>query len=510
MTTRQIWVLLFTAVLAAGCRTASEQLMAEPDAANATPSVSVRAPAVAGTFYPADPETLRAKIAAYLAMAEVPETSGDIIGLMAPHAGYDYSGPVAGYAFKAIQGREYDTVVLIGISHNQNVPTGGAITSYDAWRTPLGLVQVDDELRQRLLAASDRFHIADGPHAYEHSLELELPFLQTVLGDFTFVPIAMTDASEQNTSALAEAIVQAVGERRALILGSTDMSHYPIAAEATRVDTEMLQTIATFDPAQVYATDEKLLAEGVPNLHCTLCALGPLIVTMKAARALGAERAEVLNYSNSAVTARRTADRCVGYGAAAFIGQWRAAPTPTGELNQAQQQFLLNLARETIRQHLATGQAAVDTDDPIMRQRRAVFVTLNRNGRLRGCIGQLTARHPLARAVQEAAASAATQDRRFSPVTLDELDEIHIEISVLSPMMKVNDPSEIEVGTHGVLVVQGPRRGVFLPQVAVEQGWDRETMLSELCAQKAGLAPDAWQRGAELYVFTAQIFGEHE
>ncbi len=513
-------VLIAVIMLGAGCRPNSDQ---PPAAANSSPvaTTSVRAPVVAGPFYPADPEQLRAKVSAFLALAEPPEVSGDIIGLMAPHAGYDFSGGAAGYAFKAIQDQEYDTVILIGPSHRQTVPTGAALSSHDAWRTPLGTVPVDVELRQQLLAASNRFNIADGPHASEHCLEVELPFLQTVLSDFKILPIVMTDFSKQNTAALAEALVRVVGGRKVLIVASTDMSHYPAAAEAERVDTAMLKAIATLDPDQVYAADEKLLGEGVADLHCTLCGLGPLVVTMKVAQALGADRAEVLRYSNSAQVEPQTATRCGGYGAVAFVGTRRPGPAQeqveqpasatAEELNEAQQQFLLKLARSTIKEHLATGHtAALETDDPAMHEQRAVFVTLHKAGRLRGCIGQIIARAPLIEAIQDAAISAATQDRRFPPVTSDELGEIDLEISVLSPMTKVDDPETIEVGKHGVLVVQGARQGVFLPQVAVEQGWDRETMLTELCAHKAGLAPDAWKGDATLYVFTAQVFGEHE
>ncbi len=513
--------LIAVVLLGAGCRPNSEQPPAE---ANSSPvaTTSVRAPVVAGSFYPADPEQLRAKVSTFLALAKPPALAGDIIGLMAPHAGYDFSGGVAGYAFKAIQDREYDTVILIGPSHRQTVPTGAALSSHNAWQTPLGTVPVDVELRQQLLAASDRFNIADGPHAYEHCLEVELPFLQTVLSDFKILPIVMTDFSKQNTAALAEALVQVVSGRKVLIVASTDMSHYPAAAaEAQRVDTAMLKAIATLDPDEVYAADEKLLGEGVADLHCTLCGLGPLVVTMKVAQALGADRAEVLRYSNSAQVEPQTATRCVGYGAVAFVGTRRsgpvqgeaeASPKPTTEeLNEAQQQFLLKLARSTITEHLATGHTApCQTEDPVMHEQRAVFVTLHKAGQLRGCIGQLVARAPLIEAVQDAAISAATQDPRFPPVTSNELGEIDIEISVLSPLTAVDDPETIEVGKHGVLVIQGSRQGVFLPQVAVEQGWDRETMLTELCAHKAGLAPDAWKGDATLYVFTAQVFGEHE
>jgi len=507
MLTKVIRILLVAVAVIGGlgCRPSTEQPKRTDYPAH---PVSVRLSAVAGPFYPANPEELRSTIADFLAEAEVPKLSGDVIALMAPHAGYRYSGSVAAHAFKVIKASGYDTIVLIGLSHRYPVSAGGAISGKDYWRTPLGRVPVDDELCRRLAAASDSLQIDDAPHRREHSLEVELPFLQTVLSDFTIVPILMTDFSSENTSRVAEAITTALDQRKVLIVASTDMSHYPPAEQAERVDRVMLQAIATCDPAEVYATDEKLMTEGVPNLHCTLCALGPLVVAMKVAKSLGADQARVLKYSNSAQADPTTANRCVGYGAVAFVDTDQAT---TGKLDQAQQQFLLKLARDTIQAHLAGNKAPPgDTDDPAMHQQRAVFVTLQKHERLRGCIGQLVACQSLIDAVRDAAISAATQDPRFPPVTSEELDSIAIEISVLSPLREVEDPSEIEVGKHGVIVSQGRRHGVFLPQVATEQSWDRETMLTHLCADKAGLPPDAWRSGATLQVFTAQVFSEHE
>ncbi len=182
-----------------------------------------------------------------------------------------------------------------------------------------------------------------------------------------------------------------------------------------------------------------------------------------------------------------------------------------GELNTQQQRVLLDLARRTIEQYVTDRSVPeLPEGDPAFSAERAVFVTLHKDGQLRGCIGGLEAQHPLAEAVRSSAVSAATQDPRFPPVSPDELDDIEIEVSVLSPLEKVESPDEIVVGLHGVMVSDGMRRGVFLPQVAPEQGWDRETMLSYLCAHKAGLPADAWKAGADLYVFTTQVFSEED
>ena len=183
----------------------------------------------------------------------------------------------------------------------------------------------------------------------------------------------------------------------------------------------------------------------------------------------------------------------------------------TGELNEQQQKTLLRLARETIAQYARDRNVPeVPSGEPAFEAPRAVFVTLHKRGMLRGCIGSLEARLPLAEAVRSSAVSAAFGDPRFPAVTAGEVDDLEIEISVLSPMRRVESADEITVGEHGVVVSQGMRSGVFLPLVATEQGWDRETMLNCLCAHKAGLPEDAWRRGCDLSVFTTQVFSEEQ
>jgi len=493
-----------------------QQAVAQPSPVVET--TSVRYACRAGQFYPGDAETLAAAVKGYVAAAKVPELSGDVIAVLAPHAGYEFSGPVAGYSYALLQGGGYDTVILVGPSHQGMPESGAALSPDDLWETPLGKVPVNQEINEKLLAANSRFAMNEAAHADEHSLEVQLPFLQTVLGEFSIVPIVFSDFDPGNTQPLAEAIAAVAGEKT-LLVASTDLSHYPSAEDCSKVDRKILHAITSLDAQTVYATDRALLARGTPNLFCTCCGLGPVVTVMTAAKLLGADKAELLHCANSADAEPRTAGRCVGYGAVAFIGERKAAmpASESGaasgvELNEKQQQYLLNLARTTIENHLeGKPLPQIATDDPMVREERAVFVTLTKQGELRGCIGQIMARYPLGEAIQEAAVSAAVRDFRFAPVTREELDKLHIEISVLSPMQRVDTYTDIVVGKHGVVVKCGDRSGVFLPQVAPEQGWDRDQMLQALCSHKAGLPPDAYKEpGTELYVFTAQVFGEPE
>ena len=512
-------VLVLVCVVGCARNTGSQPALAQPDeTAKTGAATSIRPPAVAGQFYTDDPTRLAAEVKAFIEAADTPDIAGDIIGLIAPHAGYTYSGAVAGYSYAPLQGRSYTTVIIVGPSHRGIPLAGAALSSREFWETPLGKVPVNREMTDRLLAADSRLKLSDLAHRQEHSLETQLPFLQTVLEDFSIVPIVLSDFGRHNTLPLAEAIA-AVADEKTLLVASTDLSHYPVAESASEVDHIILDAIATFDVDKVYATDAEQLARGIENLHCTCCGLGAVVAVMHAAKLLGATQAKVLHYANSADIEPRSASRCVGYGSVVLTGTRKpagdvatSAATLQTELNEAQQQYLLTLARSTIETYLDQGAVPeIATDDPAMQQKRAVFVTLTKGGHLRGCIGQIMARHPLAAAVREAAVSAAVRDHRFSPVVPGELPKIHIEISVLSPFMPVDSYEQIQVGKHGVLLKRGRSSGVFLPQVAPEQGWDRTQMLENLCAHKAGLPRDAYKDpDTELYVFTAQVFGEDQ
>ena len=192
-----------------------------------TPAEAVRAPAVAGSFYPSSRNALSAQVQAFIESAELQPTSGELIGLIAPHAGYVYSGHVAGYAYKQLAGKSFDTVILIGLSHRYPV-RGAAICAHGSFRTPLGDVEIDEEIAAEIMRLDGK--VVDMPlaHANEHSLEVQLPFLQGSLSDFRIVPILLQDDSPDNVIPLSQAIAHAVGDRSVLLLGSTDLCHYPV------------------------------------------------------------------------------------------------------------------------------------------------------------------------------------------------------------------------------------------------------------------------------------------
>ena len=348
-------------------------------------------------------------------------------------------------------------------------------------------------------------------------MENQLPFLQRVCEDLRIVPIVINEPALENAQLLSEALVKALEGKKALLVGSTDLSHYHPYEEARRIDEIALGVICSLDPKRVLNSPQECARAGIPNVELTMCSRGAVMTAMLAAKALGANRATVLKYANSGDTPFGSREGVVGYGSVMF---WRGeegsrsftlpALSPASEggvLKSEDQAALLALARETLKQFL--NQAIVPEftpTSPVLLQEQGAFVTLEKEGELRGCVGRLVANQPLYLTVQRMALGAALEDERFPPVNSHELPNLDIEISVLSPLKQITNPEEMEVGRHGVVLQAQERQAVFLPQVAPEQGWDREELLRQLC-KKAELPEDAWKDGT-LYVFTAQVFGE--
>jgi AmmeMemoRadiSam system protein B/AmmeMemoRadiSam system protein A len=496
--------LLLSLLFLSACATARTPTAAPTPTAIHTPTsaaVHIRRPAVAGAFYPAEPQQLQEMVDDLLQQA--PRVPQEPIALIVPHAGYVYSGAVAATAFKQLEGREYDAIVVLGTNHRVGGFRKIAIWPSGAYSTPLGLVPVDSELAQSILAADPEHIVADRQvQLAEHSIEVELPFLLHVLGPTPFVPIMIGEPSWENCQALSMALAKALRGKKALIIASTDMSHYPSYDDAVQADTATLLAICSLEPEAVVENTKSWMKRDVANLFCTLCGEGPTLTAMMAARELGANRASVLHYANSGDAPYGDKSQVVGYGA---IMLWRGE---TAMLGAEEKAWLLDMARETLQQYLTNGTIPqYSIHEPALRQANGAFVTLKKEGQLRGCIGHMSSSQELYRTVQEMAIAAATEDPRFPPLAEAELGDIQIEISVLFPMQYVDDVDEIEVGTDGLYIILGPYSGVLLPQVAAEQGWNREEFLGGVCS-KAGLPDDAWQKGAMLYRFGAQVFGE--
>ena len=464
---------------------------------------------VAGQFYPANSEKLNRTIDDFLKNAAREEIPTDPVALVVPHAGYEYSGQTAAVAYKQLIGRSYDTVIVIGLYHRASFD-GASIWRGGSWQTPLGRVPIDTDLGEAIARESSLFEFTEDFHWTEHSIEVQIPFLQKVLNNFKLVPILMSEPSISTSQALAKAILKHSAGKKILIIASTDMSHYYEDSIAKKMDRLTLDLLKKKD-------SEGLVRE-MNSKRSELCGIAAALTVVELSKLLPDTEFKILHYANSGDT---TGDwsRVVGYGASILYRPGsgpEGAPLSKAEesvvvaLTGVQKEELLKIARQTLQNYLRNQNIPeFKTKDPVLRKDAAVFVTLKENGQLRGCVGSLAPEGPLDLAVRDKAIQAATEDPRFRPVQIGELDKIHIEVSVLSAPKKINGPDEIILGTHGVIVRRGGRSGVFLPQVATETLWTKEEFLNELCSQKAGLPADAWQDPAtELDIFTVQAFEE--
>jgi AmmeMemoRadiSam system protein B/AmmeMemoRadiSam system protein A len=454
---------------------------------------SVQEPVVAGRFYPAQPKELKTMVRSFLDAAGKPKVKGEIYGLVAPHAGYVYSGPAAGHAYNEIQGKRYEVIVIIAPSHTASV-AGVSVLDMDAYRTPLGDVPIDREAVGALIKKVPWIKHTPALFAREHSMEVHLPFLQTALAPgYGIVPVVMGSPSPDLAAAFAEVLANQFRGRKVLYVASSDMSHYLPYKQANKKDTGTLDIISN--------GEIETLVRQCSTRESELCGLGPVQVMMHLAKKMGIEGGTVLKYQNSGDTAGDR-NRVVGYGSIAFVN-------PKGDLSFSDKQGLLTLARSTLHAYVNDRERPeLIPDSPALKEQGAAFVTLKSRGQLRGCIGQLRATMPLYRSVVEMTVSSCSRDMRFTPVKPEELANIRLEISVLSPFMKVGGIDEIEVGRDGLYLTYMGRSGVLLPQVPEEQGWDRDEYMKEI-ARKAGLPDKTWEKpGAELYRFTAQVFSE--
>ena len=491
---------------------------------------SVRQPAAAGTFYPNNPTELKNKISNLLSNSELIIDNSKLINLLiAPHAGYDYSGTVAAAGFKQVQSKNYDRVILLGASH-QSYFDGIAVDENTAWQTPLGQVDIDLVTAQKIVDADENFKFNSSAQSQDHSLEVQLPFLQTVLDDFKIVPILLGQATEKDINNLANTIHQNLTANTLLVI-STDLSHYPSYDLANSIDERTVNSILTGDPEKFEKKANEQMSQGYPNLDTVACAekavkTGMIIAQKIEAKKLrepktsevkSAETSEagsgwqLIKYANSGDTVGEKS-RVVGYAAIVHLGGGSLpVSSEVDKLNQNQKESLLALARETLEGYIKEAKKPkASITDPALQEQLGCFVTLRKSGQLRGCMGEFSPTTPLWQTVIDRTIVAATEDPRFSPVESKELDDINIEISVLSKPESIDNWQKIELGIHGVIVQKGSRSGTYLPQVGTEHNWNNiEDFLSNLCQSKAGLPADCYKdKDVNLLTYTADVFSE--
>lgn len=490
-------------------------------------AAEVRRPAVAGSFYSADPRQLAAEVRRFLGAS--PTAGEKPLAVIAPHAGYVFSGPTAGKTFAPLRGAQVSRIIVLGPSHRASF-RGAALPSKEltAFATPLGDFPLDADA----LAALRSVPLFQGPpsaHEGEHCLEVELPFVQEVLGQVPIVPVLIGHLSSREDAAiLARGLARLVNESTVVVV-SSDFTHHgrPYGHTPFPTDRHLHPTLVDLARAtaeRAAAIDPRGFWHQVEVSGDTVCGVRPVAVLLELLSHSFEGKGQVVDVTTSAEVSGNL-HQVVAYAGVSFVGRWTpwreaASPPPLRRLDEGEQRAALALARATLETYLTKGPQlarwfSAHRLTGNLQAIAGVFVTIHntgaraaKQGRLRGCIGTIVGREPLVDAIVRAATSAAN-DPRFPPLKREELPQVSLEVSVLSPPSPVPGPTAIELGRHGVILAKEGRTAVFLPQVASETGWDRETFLSQL-SRKAGLPDDAWRTGASLEVFTAQVFGEPE
>jgi AmmeMemoRadiSam system protein B/AmmeMemoRadiSam system protein A len=457
----------------------------------------IRQPSVSGIFYPSDPSELRDMVDKILESAKKVEVEGRILALVVPHDKMIYSGSVAAESFKQLEGREeIKTVVIVGPSHY--IAFGGiSVYPEGYFKTPLGLVEIDSTLAREIINMDAMIRYYSPAHEREHAIEVELPFIQRINEKAKIVPMVVGSQSSKAIQVLESIFTHILSREDTILVMSVDLSYYHPYEQAVKLDKAGLVAIEKLDARE--------FLEKVNSDETEVDNPAGIMAMLMAAESLGGH-ASLLKYANSGdVTGDKSA--VVGYGAVMVT----LPPKEEIKLDDASRKELLKIARLSIEEYLKSGNIPkLKPQHSELLKKSGAFVILEKAGNLRGCIGYTQAIMPLYETVTRAAIAAATQDTRFKPVSKEELKQLEISISVLSPLRRIENVNEIEVGKHGLVIRKGGHSGLLLPQVATEEGWDRITFLRHTCL-KAGLPFDAWMdKETEIYVFTADTFSEKE
>lgn len=470
-----------------------------------------RQPAVAGQFYPGNASELRSTLKDLFSHAVPPKGIENVVAIISPHAGYVFSGSVAASSFNQIDPkRRYENVFVLGPSHRVGFE-GASIYTDGNFLTPLGAVQVNTKLGKQLTEKSKVLVSRNDAHFYEHSVEVQLPFLQHRLGrDCKIVPIVVGASSPATCKDIADALRPYFNGKNLFVI-STDFSHYPAYEDAKRADRATADAIVSRSPDNLMQVMRSNAEGRIPNLATSLCGWPCVLTLLYLVQDNPRVAMQVIDYRNSGDAEVGEKDRVVGYYAIA-VSLREDQKKETFNLSDKEKKDLLLLARKTVEQHVRQqGVSAIDPSTLLktLALNSGAFVTLRKNGQLRGCIGRFDASEPLYKVVQQMAIASATENHRFPPVKPLEINQLEIEISVLTPMRRIGSIDEFELGKHGIYIRKGARAGTFLPQVAEETGWSKEEFLGHCAQDKAGIGWDGW-KDAELYIYEALVFGEKE
>ena len=462
-----------------------------------------RKPEVAGRFYSGNASELRNTIQAFLDKTTI-QSEDKPIGLIVPHAGYVYSGQVAASAYKEIINHKYETIIILSPSHRAGFDFISVFNG-EYYETPLGKIPVNKNLAKELITDNKHIQLSSLGHIKndvftqgEHALEVQLPFLQIVQKNVQIVPIVIGTQKYAKLNTLGKKLKQFRHKHNILIIASSDLSHFHNYQDCQKIDKTLIKELQNNKPEVFFNKlyKNEFEACGGSCITALMLATGNNCLI------------KILKYANSGDIKGGDKSRVVGYTSVAFYeGKDNAMSKKNSLLNLNEQKAMLKLAAATVKSVVMGKEPKIPENLPaIAFEKRGAFVTLTKNQHLRGCIGYILPIKTLYETIMEVGESAALRDPRFDPVTVDELDDIGLEVSVLTVPHKIKDIKQIEVGKHGIIIRQGFYQGLLLPQVATEYGWDRETFLKHTC-RKAGLPIDAWKdKNTEIKIFSAQVF----
>ncbi len=469
----------------------------------------------AGQFYPGSPTELKKELQILFDKDVSGKPDQNVLAVIAPHAGYVFSGPVAAESFKQIgRDRQFDNIFLIGSSHRLAFD-GASIYTRGNFKTPLGEIPVNIDLALELCRTNAVFTTREDAQMNEHCLEVQLPFLQYWLHKpFRIIPIVLGTQNTGTCQKIAKALGPYFNQSNLFVI-STDFSHYPAYSDAQIADHNTAEAILSNKPDQLVKAIQVNEKSDIDGLATSLCGWTSVMTLLYITRDMPGITYKLIDYKNSGDASAGDKSRVVGYCA---IGVYppENSLTRTGEnsyrIPEEDRKVLLKLARETISSYVSSGKIPEINAaglSPVLKSPAGAFVSLYKSKELRGCVGRFDPDLPLYKVVQEMAVASSTRDSRFNPVEPDEMGAVKIEISVLTPLKKITSPDEIILGKHGIYMKKGYNSGTFLPQVATSTGWTREEFLGHCSRDKAGMGWDGWKT-AELYTYEAIVFGEDE
>lgn len=466
-----------------------------------------RKPYAAGRFYSDNPTELKIQLQQLFSKAQEKRSKNTPLAIIVPHAGYAFSGEVAASAYNQIDPNcKFEHIFIIGSSHTTAFEGASVYCSGD-YETPLGIVRVDQELVQKLVVENKLLKCYPEPHLYEHSLEVQLPFLQYHLKTtFKIVPIIIGSATAETAKKLAAILKPYLNEKNLFVI-SSDFSHYPRYENAVKVDLATAEAILMNKASKLIAALDDNKKKKIPGLSTSLCGWSSVLTLLNMTEEIPDISVDVLQYKNSGDSPSGGKDGVVGYCAISFTPAKQKSQTNEFSISDEDKKYLLKLAHDTIAEHIRKGTTPeVDDSDlsTAIKSPCGAFVTLTKDHKLKGCIGRFDPDEPLWKVVQTMAISAATKDYRFSPVLSGEIDQLEIEISVLTPLKRIKSLDEFVLGEQGIYIKKGDLHGTFLPQVATSTGWNKEEFLGHCAKEKVGIGWNGWKT-AKLYTYEALL-----